>query len=184
MTAGGESLDTIIIGDGLYDEVRNGKDVVIDFHAACPNVCSLSVVGEDDTWASAFGEKLEELQVSGHRSAVEFPKCGTSSLELNFTYHRKHDFERIHLKISGLDWQKSGREWKSFTVSGCKFSEAELKTIRENRRTIEHIDVDAYPNDNGKVADFLASYGDQLELVDVRQTHESQLNRAVGACRA
>lgn len=45
---------------------RNEKDIIEAFFGACSILRSLSVVGKSGEWTSAFGERLEKLQlVSG-----------------------------------------------------------------------------------------------------------------------
>lgn len=52
-------LCTIIIGDGMYDEVIRGRNMVEHFRSACPHVRSLIVVEKFGVWASAFAAQLE-----------------------------------------------------------------------------------------------------------------------------
>lgn len=68
-------------------------------------------------------------------------------------------------------------------LSGFSYSGDELKNIRENCGNLKHIDMGSREEDHENVADFIASYGDLLELVAVRSMAGSQLNRVADACR-
>lgn len=75
MKAGGDFLHTIIIGDEIYEEVKNGRVMVLKFLRACVNVRSLSVVGKDGRWASAFATQLRKLEISSPKPTGAIPRC-------------------------------------------------------------------------------------------------------------
>lgn len=118
---GGSSLHTIAIGDGMDNEVRNGRSTVGDFRKACPNVHSPSAADKSGAWASPFRGKLGKLQVVG-----TFPKFCPSLVELKFTSteYRPSDFMSTY-------WEYMGSNLETLILSRVSALEGKLKVMRK-----------------------------------------------------
>lgn len=178
LRAGGKSLDTIIIGDDIYEKQKNGKDIVGDFQRSCPNVRSLSVVEPSGVCSSAFAGKPEKLEVA----STTFPKDFPSLRELIFFYSRNAQNDFVPLDVRGIDWEYIGGKLESLVLSRASVSQGELKVMRKHCQKLNHIDIASRIGGNGNTAEFISSYGDQLEIAHVEEMAVSELNNVVGKC--
>lgn len=107
-SGGGKSLHNLIIGEGMFDNLNNVKDLVADFRDACPNVRLLSVVDTEGMSTYAFARQLEKLEVSSPR--LDFPESCPCLLGLNFSYDRQtlNTYGHFHKPGSVLRWNKVG----------------------------------------------------------------------------
>lgn len=61
-TGGGDSIKTLILGDGMYDRKRHSVKMVKDFLKYSPNAASLSVSERGGDWVTKFGRQIETLK--------------------------------------------------------------------------------------------------------------------------
>jgi len=147
---GGEYLDTIIVGEEMYNEERNGGDMVYDFLRACPNVRSLSVVENDGRWIFAFATQLEKLEVVIKSPKFSIPKIFPYLLELNLyfkgTYPDESPYSADETAVSylerpGVDWEFSGTKLLKLILRGIFLSGVDLEIMREHCRNLKHIEM-------------------------------------------
>lgn len=56
-------MQELAIGQDMYEDERDGEDLVDVFRAHCPNVMSLSVQEKGCFWVDKFGTQLEKLEL-------------------------------------------------------------------------------------------------------------------------
>jgi len=186
----GNFLRTIVIGEGMYDEEKNGRDIVLDFRAACPNVRSLNVVEQLGRWASAFGTQLEKLDITSDMVTVAIPNYCPSLRKLNFlgmsfreSISSEGPFDDYDSILNGIDWEFIGSKLESLTLSRVSITDGELKRMRKHCGNLNHIKIRSNDTESKAIADFIVSYGDQLELVYVDFMPENELNLIAEGCK-
>lgn len=165
LKAGGEFLNTLIIGDEMYDELIDASynsNAEEDFLEACRNVRPLSLVEKSGVWASALGMQLEQLQVVTSNPTDVIAKRCPSLLELNFRYFVKAIYHLPYMLTSGIDWKHIGAKLELLTFSGFLLSQDELKRMRIHCKNLRHISICSFRRKNRNMAGFITSYGDQL----------------------
>lgn len=181
----GESLRAIFIGDGMYDELRNGRDLVDNFVDACPNVRSLSIVEKCGGWASAFAMQVERLEVVSNNPECAIPNYCPALVELNLCNKSNYANDFPYLHISGINWDHVGTKLESLTLTGFLHSEDELNRIRMACKGLKHIDIWSLSalQDTRKISEFIASYGGQLKYIHIYEIKEGELSHLAATCR-
>jgi len=72
LAGGGESLETLVVGEHMFKMKRDGDGLINDFVEHCPNVTSLSIAEKGSSWVSAFGKQLVKLELRTD-FPIEFP---------------------------------------------------------------------------------------------------------------
>jgi len=164
----------------MYDGNKNGNDMVGDFQRSCPNVRSLSVKETRSLWASTFARQLEKLEVESNGIQDLFPSICPDLLELNI------DTGNPFFDSNSIDWNNVGSKLESLRIEQMVNSQDVLKNIRKHCESLKHIDIHMtcyFSEPPLFIAEFIASYGDQLEHVHVHNMTEDQLNLIAGRCR-
>lgn len=102
LSAAGESLHTIIVGDQTYDEGQHGRRMVDDFLRKCPDVRSLSVVEDLGTWVSKFGRQLVRLEVASGNPIVAIPTHVLRYLSSRFPLGKNTSLSQFSYFSGGL----------------------------------------------------------------------------------
>lgn len=171
---GGQSLHTLIIANSKYDVI------IEEFHRACPNVRSLSVVENIGKWSSMFAPQLEKLEVARWRPFGFIPKHCSSLLELIF--HYKGTFGLPYLDISAFDWGNMSGKLESLVLTMIIISEDGLKNIQKQCKNLKYIDIRSSSEFALHIAEFIASYGKQLDLVCIYDMPEIALKHVFDKC--
>lgn len=173
--AEGESRHSIIIGDEMYDEVRNGKDMIVNFLGACPNVGSLSVVENSGLWVCAFARQLVKLHVVTKNLCDAIPKFCPSLLGLSFVY-------RGSARSRFINWGNLGSELESLVLFNIRYLFDIDVLICSNN--LKHIDIYSALQDNTTVTAIMAPYQDQFDFARVYSMAENELNLVSRACES
>lgn len=177
---GGASLETIMIGDDMYYEAINGRCMVGDFLRSCPNVRSLSVAEISGLWSSAFAMQLEKLEVSSSNTAIVFIKSGSALRELNL------DCGYSFCEEGDIEWGGIGKKLERLMISGVSCSEDGLKTMREHCKNLKHVDLriaNAFSVEESRnMAEFISSYGDQLDTIHAYDMEVGDLKLVYEKC--
>lgn len=110
--ASGESLHTIIVRIGIYDEEQHGTQLMDDFRRACPNVWSLSVAEDRGLWVTKFAAdgQLEKLENATNNPVLVIPERCPSLVELVFSpVTTPFDLELIQFYVEDIDWARDCR---------------------------------------------------------------------------
>lgn len=81
-----------------------------------------------------------------------------------------------------MGWQNAGRMLEKLTLYGVSFSRDQLQSLRNHWNNLKHIHISSWQSENAIIAEFIASYGEQLELVYVNNMAEGELNLVAGSC--
>jgi len=183
LKAGGESFRTLIIGKEMYNRERDGTNLIGNFLRSCPNVSSLSVVEPYGAWACAFAQQLEKLEVVSVTSGVTFPKYCPLLRELNY------NFEYINWEIitpediKGVDWQHTGKNLERLTLCGVTVSQNELDEMRKHCTKLKYLVMILQSGgNNGDIAKFYLSYGDQLDFICIDDMMKGELKHVAANC--
>jgi len=182
LRAGGESLRTIIIGDGMYNGEGIGIEMVGDFLRACPNVRSLSVSEPYGAWACAFARQLEKLEVVGNTPGASFPKYCPSLRELSCNCRYIYEGSDTPQNVKGVDWKRIGRHLERLTLCGVSVSQHELGKMRHHCSKLKYLVIILRGENNGDVAEFIGSYGDQLDFICIDDKMKGELKVVVENC--
>lgn len=87
--------------------------------------------------------------------------------------------------LSAIDWGTIGGKLERLVLARFSCTEDDIKAMREHCINLKHIDLRPVKwwENNGIVADFIASDGDQLESVCVYGMEEIELNKVAEACK-
>jgi len=174
-TGGGQALETLIIGIGMFNEKYHGTLIADDFFRRCPNVTSLSICNSPPTWLSKFGFQLEKLECWNHSAFDISVHC--------------RNLRELTLGASFLDfgctnaWVQNAETLESLSISLFGKWPKHIRYIQKYCRNLRRISIRAKTKEGkSAVSKLIASYGDQLLWADVPNFDESQWNHVVSSC--
>lgn len=181
LAAGGDSLETLVIGIGMYMHMDAGPRatatlaLVDDFRRYCPNVISLSIDETRSTWVNRFSGQLETLEVtSRYRNVLDIhptPMLRALTLDTGSDYF---DLSFSRCAIGRLE---------TLVIFGGTIPNNQYDDIRRYCPNLKRISMQGRTNlETNKVSRFLSSYGEQLEYAYLRDMSERQIFRVANAC--
>lgn len=174
---GGESLHTIIVGYGMYNDGQDSR-IAADIRHHCPNITSLSVHDPHQIWLPAFGEQLKSLEIL--EIATETPA------DVSRFCHNLRELT-LHANCDAIGypefWRKVGPTLEYLSLSFYNMEVEEIGKIQAYCRNIRHICIYGLGRYNTEISDVYASYGDQLMYCNVQNMCENDLRRITAACK-
>jgi len=160
----------------------------------CGPGVSLSVIEPYGAWACAFARQLEKLEVVSKTRGVTFPKyCSLRELNFHFNYPGYYESNSLSrwgthatnspVAITGVDWKRIGSNLERLTLCGVEVSQDELNEMREHCNKLKYLSMIMEERENyGDVAEFIASYGDQLDFVCIDDSTIEDLKHVAAKC--
>lgn len=125
ITGGGESLQTLVVGTGMYNETRDEENQVNELVIHCPNVTSLSTSNFCFPWLCKIGRQLVKLEVIAESPLDLFlilKSCASS--------RSVQTMDAKDIQIYGAE---SDTTWKHWCCLGC----AQRTKSRKSGNTVE-----------------------------------------------
>lgn len=175
LAGGGQSLHTLIVGRFISIQ-KYGTAMADRFLSNCPNLKSLTIHDIRGVWVSMFGSQLEELEIEIENPSIISRHC-PSLRALTLSNRRNVVADRDF-------WSNIGTRLESLTLGSINSEGGELESITTHCRNLRRIsiNINQESNQNDKLANLLASYGDKLEYCHIENMNESQLATITSAC--
>jgi len=159
LSGGGESLQTLVLGNTAFKMKRDEGRLINAFVEHCPNVRSLSVFEKGSSWVNAFGKQLEILEL-GTVFSINFPVYSTKLREFTLNVYSEGT-------TSTELWRQIGSSLEKLNVHNALLSENEMRDVKQHCRNLKnsfHLET----GDMDRLFTGLNMLGPRLEVIYIQ----------------